>query len=869
VVDKRDLQLVRLAVRRKWLTAEEGEDCLFLKRKFQSKYTIEEIIRRRQYLDDEAIEELTQATDQVMNRRGRTGIFRRPAPPPPPVGRATAPPPPRAAPVAPSVIAAHPPAATRPPPPPVATSTGSPPGAAPRMRTGGSASAWGARPVAAPPPPSAGGGMLTDDGKTSVVSLDELNPELKALLQGPAGVPAPPPGPPARELEIELDLGSSAGIGDDFLSKPFEADRTVVDGSILAALEAHRAKKAKAKAPTPPVLPPVLPPRPSAPTEPPVLPSPGGGEKTTIGVIDGLEALRRGFDLDEPATVSPQALREEEVTELPPAYVRPTPQAPSARLFEPDAAPPPLPRAQPVAPKVDPRASNKWSQARTVSKVEARRVVEPEPALAGAVDPFEAPLRDGEELAPGTTVGPFVIQRRVAIGGMGIVYMAEPVGGGPALAVKVLKASLAEAPGFLERFQYEAQAAAAIDSPYVTRVYDVGVFEGRHYVAMRYIDGWSLRERMEADPPTHVEALRIAADVARALAATEAAGVVHGDVKPDNVLVAEDGAVMLTDFGLARPIREAGARLDGEPIAGTPAYMAPEQAAGRPIDHRADLYALGGTLFHMIVGRPPYEGSSPISLLAKHISRDVPDLELEAPDVPPVVAGIVGRLLAKHPDDRFARAADVVAALERAVLELAPAAAAAAAVATPLDRAGVKKRTAVAAGIGLFLSIALPWGAARSGVLEWAPAVALLRAAMFGAGGAALALVLLGALGLVRRGELPLPGSTAWVVQLEDAIGALGTAALVGGVVLGPPAVLNVVVSAIGAAVLVSLLYGLFLRRAVAAARPDGGVGRMLAVLGDANLKQWRRYHAPMLATLAFLSGARFALLAYFHATGL
>jgi hypothetical protein len=228
------------------------------------------------------------------------------------------------------------------------------------------------------------------------------------------------------------------------------------------------------------------------------------------------------------------------------------------------------------------------------------------------------------------------------------------------------------------------------------------------------------------------------------------------------------------------------------------------------------------------------------------------------------VVTLVMRLLEKSPANRFQSAAELVSALDVILGEVQRS--------EPRREeadVGVLARAAIGSASMVLLSIMLPMVIEWGGHVSWERTRALLDTAFLGAGGAVVALVLLAALGLVRRGELPLPGSTAWLVAVKEATGAIGAAFLIAGAVLGPPAVMNVMVSIIAVLVLSSWIYGILLRRRIAELRPDRGIGHVLAVLGDPRLERWRLVQAPLLTTLAFLATVHFALLAYFQAAKL
>ncbi len=242
------------------------------------------------------------------------------------------------------------------------------------------------------------------------------------------------------------------------------------------------------------------------------------------------------------------------------------------------------------------------------------------------------------------------------------VFRATESALGRAVVLKVLPPELIGALE-MDRFNREIQLAASIPHPHVVPILAAGSVDGLPWYAMPFIDGESLRARLAREGALDVPTtLRILREVASALVAAHARGVVHRDVKPDNILFAGDVAVV-TDFGVAKALRRAARNEDVTSltrtgfVVGTPAYMAPEQAAGdASVDGRADLYALGCVAFEMLAGRPPFAARTIPALMAAQISQSAPDLTVEAPTIPPRVAMLVHRCLAKAPDERHTSA---------------------------------------------------------------------------------------------------------------------------------------------------------------------------------------------------------------------
>jgi uncharacterized protein (TIGR03067 family) len=263
-------------------------------------------------------------------------------------------------------------------------------------------------------------------------------------------------------------------------------------------------------------------------------------------------------------------------------------------------------------------------------------------------------------------LGPYDITQVIGRGGMGIVLKAIDPGLERVVAIKVLAPTLATNAVARRRFKREAQAAAAISHDHVVTIHAVDEANGLPYLVMQYIDGMSLQDRIDRVGALELkEILRIGAQAASGLAAAHAQGLIHRDIKPANILL-ENGVqrVKITDFGLARAIDDASVTQSGF-VAGTPQYMAPEQARGEPVDHRADLFSLGSVLYAMCTGRPPFNGTTTLSVL-RRVSDDLPRPVAEInPAIPDWLVAVVARLHAKEPADRYQSAGEVAGELER------------------------------------------------------------------------------------------------------------------------------------------------------------------------------------------------------------
>jgi serine/threonine protein kinase len=263
------------------------------------------------------------------------------------------------------------------------------------------------------------------------------------------------------------------------------------------------------------------------------------------------------------------------------------------------------------------------------------------------------------------TIGPYRILRRIGEGGMGVVYLGTDDAAGRDAAVKVMLAKAAANPISRERFLREGRAMARIQSPHVVAVYHVGEDNGVPYIAMEYLAGLSVEDRLKAPEPVAVpEAQRIVREAALGLAAAHVPGLVHRDIKPSNLwLEVPSGRVKVLDFGLARdPHAETNLTRAGT-VLGTPAYMAPEQARGLPVDARTDLFSLGAVGYHLLTGQSPFLGKNAVETLTRVVTEEPPPLRAARPDVTEPLASVIDRLLKKDPAERFATARDVAEAL--------------------------------------------------------------------------------------------------------------------------------------------------------------------------------------------------------------
>lgn len=295
------------------------------------------------------------------------------------------------------------------------------------------------------------------------------------------------------------------------------------------------------------------------------------------------------------------------------------------------------------------------------SDVNARTEAAP---LGGGSKPIESERESASliEAARPLVAGRYEILGLVGAGAMGTVYRAQDRELDEVVALKMLKKELAAAPGMLERFRREVKLARRVTHRNVARTYDIGEHGGDRFLTMEFIEGESLSRRGRLSVS---ETLRIAKDLCAGLGAAHAVDILHRDLKPDNVIVATDGRAVISDFGIARALADAGpARTAAGTVMGTPAYMAPEQVEGADdLDARADLYALGAMLFELVTGRPAWPGDSILAIAAARLLKPPPDPRTHLPDLSPGVAELILRLMARKREDRFANVTDTLEAI--------------------------------------------------------------------------------------------------------------------------------------------------------------------------------------------------------------
>jgi serine/threonine-protein kinase len=269
--------------------------------------------------------------------------------------------------------------------------------------------------------------------------------------------------------------------------------------------------------------------------------------------------------------------------------------------------------------------------------------------------------------------GPYLVQKKIGQGGMGAVFLATDTRVNVPVALKVLSSGLASNPDYLKRFQREAAVAAAIKHPNVVACYGIGQEQNIHYMALEYVDGGDVMGLIKQGPVTEARGLEIARQVAEALVAAHAAGIVHRDIKPPNILLMKDGTAKLGDLGLARAEEDHSVTQTGIAI-GTPHYMSPEQADGeKDLDIRADIYSFGATLYHIVCGKPPFEGAKAVVVLSKHVHEQIASPKETVPELSDGICHIIEKCMAKAKEDRYQTPAALVEDIRRVQQGLSPA----------------------------------------------------------------------------------------------------------------------------------------------------------------------------------------------------
>jgi serine/threonine protein kinase len=280
------------------------------------------------------------------------------------------------------------------------------------------------------------------------------------------------------------------------------------------------------------------------------------------------------------------------------------------------------------------------------------------------------------EISPKTTIAQYTIVSKIGEGGMGEVYRARDTKLGRDVAIKVLPSSLSENTDRLNRFEQEAQAAGALNHPNILSIYHIGTHDGAPYIVSELLEGETLRERMAGGALPQRKAIDYASQIVKGLAAAHDKGIVHRDIKPDNIFITDDGRVKILDFGIAKltapadgtqPQTEVPTRkvsTDPGTVMGTMGYMSPEQLKGQPVDHRSDIFSFGAILYEMLSGKRAFRGDSMAETMSAILREDPPDLSETNKTVSPALERVVRHCLEKNPAERFHSARDLAFAIE-------------------------------------------------------------------------------------------------------------------------------------------------------------------------------------------------------------
>jgi len=267
------------------------------------------------------------------------------------------------------------------------------------------------------------------------------------------------------------------------------------------------------------------------------------------------------------------------------------------------------------------------------------------------------------------TLGDFRLLRRLGSGGMADVYLAEQLSLRRSVAVKILQGDAVSGKNdtLLKRFEQEARAAGGLTHPNIVQVYMTGHEGGHHFIVQEYVQGQNLSQWFKRNgPPAFLTGLKWMRQVAEALKAAAEAGVVHRDIKPENIMLTRAEDAKVTDFGLAQlnePTKKMNLTQAGTTM-GTPWYMSPEQIQGEPLDHRTDQYAFGVTCYHMFAGEPPFPGKNSVSVAVQHLKDEPAPLSNHRRDLPDALCGVIHRMMAKRPAERYATPEELLQAID-------------------------------------------------------------------------------------------------------------------------------------------------------------------------------------------------------------
>lgn len=262
--------------------------------------------------------------------------------------------------------------------------------------------------------------------------------------------------------------------------------------------------------------------------------------------------------------------------------------------------------------------------------------------------------------------GRYRLEEQIGRGGMSTVWKAFDTTLERAVAIKIMHRDVARDSDQLERFRREARAVAKVSSPYVVGVIDAGEEDHAPFIILEFVEGETLKERIRRGRLDIAEAVAYAIEIGRGLQAAHDRGIVHRDVKPQNVLLDEDGAARVTDFGIARSLADEGLTAEGR-VLGTTDYVSPEQALGHAVTPQSDVYSLGVVLFEMLTGDVPFHGENQVAVAMRHVRDELPDVQARRPEISTALAGVVDHATAKDLGVRYASAAELIADLEDAL----------------------------------------------------------------------------------------------------------------------------------------------------------------------------------------------------------
>ncbi len=263
--------------------------------------------------------------------------------------------------------------------------------------------------------------------------------------------------------------------------------------------------------------------------------------------------------------------------------------------------------------------------------------------------------------------GRYRLEAKLGSGGMSTVYLARDQTLDRQVAVKVMHGEMSEQADQLERFRQEARSVAKLSHPNVVAVIDAGEDGGHPYIVFEYVEGETLKQRIVRDGAlAPQEAIAYAIEIARGLSMAHARNMVHRDIKPQNILIDAEGRAKLTDFGISRQLEQDGMTATGR-VLGTTDYVAPEQAMGRKVDPRTDIYSLGVVLYEMLIGQVPFSADSQVGVAMKHVNEELPDVQRRRPEVSAAVALVVERSTAKDPAERYQQVSEMIDDLSTAL----------------------------------------------------------------------------------------------------------------------------------------------------------------------------------------------------------